>query len=265
VASEPVRLISVEARELLSFDALQLSDLPQTLVVVGPNSAGKTNLLRLLQIVQVATERAATFSQEAYQALVRFAAARRLGAVPAQVAGVRVGIALTEPWEFELLATFVRAAIGSAIVRATSTNADMSGIAAWGREHVGQEVLAPLGSGAIVVDFVDAPTGPWAISYEFDVGGERFQWVLDGPHSRGALMRKADAERMDLPNYPITRKLDLDERQVPRQSFTLADLLPEPGEARAITLDAGVQWDRLTREFTALAGFAPELTQRASR
>jgi hypothetical protein len=32
---------------LLSFDALRLTDLPQTLVVVGPNGGGKTNLLRL--------------------------------------------------------------------------------------------------------------------------------------------------------------------------------------------------------------------------
>jgi hypothetical protein len=32
-----MRLTSVEARELLSFDTLELRDLPQTLVVVGPN------------------------------------------------------------------------------------------------------------------------------------------------------------------------------------------------------------------------------------
>ncbi len=58
-----MRLTDVEARELLSFDTLQLTGLPQTLVVVGPNGAGETNLLRLLQIVLVAIDRAATFSQ----------------------------------------------------------------------------------------------------------------------------------------------------------------------------------------------------------
>jgi recombinational DNA repair ATPase RecF len=66
-----MRLTGVEARDLLSFDTLQLSDLPQTLVIVGPNGGGKTNLLRLLQIILVAIDRAATFSQDAYQALTR--------------------------------------------------------------------------------------------------------------------------------------------------------------------------------------------------
>jgi predicted ATPase len=46
-----MRLTGIEARELLSFDALRLTDLLQTLVVVGPTGGGKTNLLRRLQIV----------------------------------------------------------------------------------------------------------------------------------------------------------------------------------------------------------------------
>jgi energy-coupling factor transporter ATP-binding protein EcfA2 len=101
-----MRLTDVEARELLSFDTLQLSDLPQTLVVVGPNGGGKTNLLRLLQIILVAIDRAATFSQDAYRTLTRLATSRRLGAAPANVSSVRLGIMLTEPWERELLASF---------------------------------------------------------------------------------------------------------------------------------------------------------------
>jgi len=257
-----MRLTDVEARDLLSFDTLQLSDLPQTLVVVGPNGGGKTNLLRLLQIVAVAIDRAATFSQDAYRALVRFAASRRLGAARADISSVRLGITFTESWERELLASFVRAAIASGILRDTPTNADASGSMAWVRQHVSQTALTPLSSGAIVVDFVDAATGPWAIGYEFDVDGERFRWVLDGPQSRGALMRAADAGRLDLPSYPIAQKLDLDEHRVPSQPFTLADLLPPPGEARAVTLDAGPQWAGLTREFAALAGIALEQTQR---
>lgn len=239
VTSESMRLTDVEARELLSFDTLQLSDLPQTLVVVGPNGGGKTNLLRLLQIVLVAIDRAATFSQDAYRAPMRFAASRRLGAAPADISSVRLGITLTEPWERELLASFVRAAIASGILRDAATNWDASGSIAWVRQFVTETALRPLNSGAIVVDFVDAPTGPWAIGYEFDVGGERFRWVLDGMQSRGALMRVADAGRLDVPSYVIAQKLDRDEQLVPRQPFTLADLLPPPGEARAMTLDAG--------------------------
>ena len=259
-----MRLTSVEARDLLSFDTLQLNGLPQTLVVVGPNGGGKTNLLRLFQIVLVAIDRAATFSQDSYRALLRFAASRRLGAAPADLSSVRLGITLTEPWERELLASFVRAAIASGILRDTPTNGDASGSIAWVRQHVSETVLMPLCAGTIVVDFVDAATGSWVIGYEFDVGGERFRWVLDGMPSRGALIRVADAGRLDVASYPIAQKLDLDEQRVPRKPFTLTDLLPPPGEARAVTLDAGPQWAGLTREFAALAGIEVEQTQRNS-
>lgn len=264
MASKSMRLTDVEARDLLSFDSLRLSDLPQTLVVVGPNGGGKTNLLRLLQIVLVAIDRAATFSQDAYWALMRFAASRRLDAAPADISSVRLRIALTESWERELLASFVRAAIASSILRDTPTNGDASGTIAWVRQHVSQTALTPLNSGAIVVDFVEAATGPWDIGYEFDVGGERFRWVLDGRHSRGALIRVADAGRLDVPSYAVGQKLNLDEQRVPSQPFTLADLLPPPGEATAVTLDAGPQWAGLTREFAALAGIALKQTQRNS-
>lgn len=91
-----MRLTGIDARELLSFDTLRLDDLPQTLVVVGPNGAGKTNLLVVLQLVLAAIDRAANFSQEAYQALLRFAASRRLGASRADMSSVRLGIAFTE-------------------------------------------------------------------------------------------------------------------------------------------------------------------------
>jgi hypothetical protein len=63
----------------------------------------------------VAIDRAATFSQEAYRALPRFAASRRLGAAPADISIVRLGITLTGPRERELLASFVRAAIASSM------------------------------------------------------------------------------------------------------------------------------------------------------
>src|SRR5260221_4106154 len=153
-----MRLTEIEARELLSFDTLRLADLPHTLVLVGPNGSGKTNLLRLLQIVLIAIDRAAMFTQEAYRVLARFAESRRLGAAPGEVSSVRLGITLTEPWERELLASFVRTAIASSILRDTATNWDTSGCIAWARQHVSETVLAPLSTGVIVVDFVDAAT-----------------------------------------------------------------------------------------------------------
>jgi ABC-type transport system involved in cytochrome c biogenesis ATPase subunit len=45
-----MRLTGIAAREMLSFGTLALDDLPtRTLVVVGPNGSGKTNLSRLVE------------------------------------------------------------------------------------------------------------------------------------------------------------------------------------------------------------------------
>ena len=105
-----------------------------------------------------------------------------------------------------------------------------------------------------MVNLVDAPTGPWEIGYEFEADGERFRWVLDGMPTRGALLRVADARLLNIPCYAIAQKLDLDEQRVPTQPFTMADLLPPPGEGRVLTLDSGPQWAGVTREFASLAG-----------
>jgi hypothetical protein len=79
--------------------------------------------------------------------------------------------------------------------------------------------------------------------------------------SRGAVMHAADAGRLDVPAYGLAQKLALDERRVPAQPLTLADLLPPQGEARMLALDAGSQWAALTREFAAAAGIPVDQTQ----
>lgn len=166
-----MRLTEIEARELLSFDLLRLSDLPQTLVVVGPNSGGKTNLLRLLQIVLVAIDQAATFSQEAYGALVRL---RNLaGAAPAEISGVRLGITLTEPWERKLLASFVRASIASSLLRDTATNLDASGSTTWPASTSARRFWRPSAAGpSSSTSWIRRPgPGPSAMSSRRTVSG----------------------------------------------------------------------------------------------
>jgi hypothetical protein len=257
-----MRLTSVEAREMFSFGTLLLGELPQTLVVVGPNGAGKTNVVRVCEVVQAALDRAGNFSQEAYQLLARFARSRRLGAAPADLSSVRLGIALTETWERELLVCFIRAAIASSLLQGTATNSDTSGAFGWVRQNVDESLLEVLTCGEIVVDFADAPVEPWTISYEFQAGGERFRWVLEGMPSRGQILRVTDARRLGVPCHSIAQKLSLDEQRVPGKPLTLADLLPPPGEGRMLTLEAGSQWAELTREFAARADIPFDLTQR---
>lgn len=260
-----MRLTAIEGRELFSFDVLRLGELPRTVVVVGPNGAGKTNLLRLAEVVRTAVERSATYSQESYQLLMRFAAARRFGAAPGNLSGVRLSITLTEPWERELLGSFVRAAVASALLQGTASNADASGIISRIRHQLDDAELQPLTRGAIIAELTDAVAGSWTVIYEFDVDNQRFHWVIDSTSApRGRLVGIADGTRTDIPGYPITRKLDLDDDRVPRQPLTLAALLPQPGEAAALTLDAGPQWAELAREFAQLACLPLEDTNRTS-
>jgi energy-coupling factor transporter ATP-binding protein EcfA2 len=259
-----MRVTSIEARELFSFDTFRITDLPQTLVVVGPNGAGKTNLLRLLEVGIAGVNRAALYSNDAYQQLARFARSRRVGAAPASVSIARLGIAFTEPWERELLTGFIRATIASGLLQGTPTNADVSDSIGWIRAQITDALVTPVASGAVVVEFADTPLGPWTVSYEFEAGGQKYRWMLDGGHARGALMRAADARRLNVPALSLAQKIAVDERRVPTQPLTLTDLLPPEGEARALTLEAGPQWAELTREFAALAGIPVDETQQQS-
>ncbi|HTX83132.1 MAG TPA: AAA family ATPase [Streptosporangiaceae bacterium] len=249
-----MRVTAIEGRELFSFDVLRLGELPSTLVVVGPNGAGETNLLRLVDVIRAALERAATYSQESYRQLMRFAAARRYGAAPGNLSGVRIGVALTEPWERQLLGSYVRAAVSASLLQGTPANSDTGELIARIRIQLDEDELEPLSSGAIIAELTDAVAGQWSVAYEFNAGGRRFHWVINGPSGSGRLVDAADAARSDVPAYPITRKIDIDEQRVPKQPLTLAALLPEPGEASTLTLDQGQQWAELTREFAQLAG-----------
>jgi len=259
-----MRLTKITAREMFSFGGLDIDNMPaRALVVVGPNGSGKTNLSRLIEVILAAIERSATASQEAYALLVRFGAARRFDAPPANVSSVRLGIALTEEWECDLLVRFVRAAIMTSVLREAPSNIQASGLLAWVRE-IQADMLTPLTSGEIVVDLIDASTGQWALAYEFDADDERFRWVLDGAQmSAGAIVRVADAP--GTPNHYIGERLDVDESRVPPKPFTFADLLPPAGEARLVTLDAGPLPAREpVREWASVAGIALAETQNRS-
>lgn len=249
-----MRLNRVEAHEILSFETLILDDLPKTtLVVVGPNGSGKTNLLRLVEVVLSAIERSATASMDAYRSLSRFGAARRFEATSASVTSIRLGIAFTEKWERELLLNFVRAAIMTSILRDNPSGLDETQLLAW-INAISADMLSPLMQGEIVTNLVDTMTGQWTLGYEFDVGGEKYQWVIDGAPSAGAIVRVSEA-RPSVRSYALAQKLDLDEIRRPKAPFLFSDLLPDFGEALIISIDGSASPARESvRVWAALAG-----------
>lgn len=249
-----MRLTRIEAHEMFSFGTLVLNDLPeQTLVVVGPNGSGKTNLLRLVEVALAAIERSATSSMDAYHSLSRFGAARRFEATSTSVSSIRVGIAITEKWESKLLLGFVRAAIMTSILRDNPSGLDESHLLAWIND-IGADALTPLTQGEIVTDLIDTTLGQWTLGYEFDVNGESFRWVLEGAPSAGSIVRVSDV-RPGVSNYGFAQKLDLDEDRAPKKPFAFADLLPLTGEARSLSLDGSANPVREpVRDWAALAG-----------
>ena len=234
-----MRVTGIEAREMFSFAELELHDLPAgTLVIVGPNGSGKTNVCRLAEVILAALERAATSSMDAHWLLVRFGAARRFDAHSANTTSIRLGVTFTEKWELDLLLRFVRAAVMASLLQGAPTNADISDLLAWIRE-INSDALRLLARGEIVAELVDASTGRWNLGYEFDVSGELFRWVLDGAPTAGAIMRASDVLAA-IPNYPLGQNLAVDpQNRVPAQPFSFSDLLPPSGEARQLSLDVG--------------------------
>lgn len=261
-----MRIESIEARNLFSFDRLKIHEIPAgMLVIVGPNGAGKTNVVRLLELIHAAIERTATHSQDAHRALRRFARGRRIESISRDATSVRLGIALTEAWERDLLLHFIRAALVSSIAQGAPTNRDRSGLAAWVREHVRGDDLAPLTEGSIVADLVDEASGQWETGYEFDVDGDRLRWVLEGVPSTGAIVHVADVSRMDLATHSVRQKLEpIGDDLVPQTSLAFRDLLPGRGEARTLSLHPVQPVTDPFRLFAAAADVAIDSGQRTS-
>ena len=256
-----MRLTGIAAEEMFSFDALRLADLPaHTVVLVGPNGSGKTNLFRLVEVVLAEVERVSSSSQGAHELLVAFAAGRRYEAVASRPSSIRIGIELTEPWEQELLRYFVQASVMSSLLRNTLDHQQTERLLAWIAE-INDEALAPLTNGEIVTELVDTVSGQWTLGYEFDFDGERFRWVMEGSPSQGSIVRAADA-RYGIESELLGDTLGADGKRVSSKSFTLADLLPAPGKARHVLLEAQfVQTKEPFRERASLAGIPLESLQ----
>ena len=261
-----MRLTSIRARELLSFDCLELEELVGGRVaVVGPNGSGKTNLIRLLEFAQAAIDRAATNSAPAVRALTRFAAARRLGSASNAVSSVRLGISLTEDFEHELLLNFVRAAVASSILRDAPSNFDVSGALAWISKSISVGDVGPLADGEFVAELTDETIGQWSMGYEFQFAGEAFRWVIDGVFSPGAIVRLQDAGTPGVPTNALAQQLNLDEKRVPGEPFTFGTLLPSKGAATLVLLEARpLPSNEFVRAFAAGAGIPMQHTQNRS-
>ena len=258
-----MRICSVAARGLLSFGDFSL-DLDRRLTaIVGPGGAGKSNLLRLIELCRRALESADNDSRDLRAFLAAFLAARHIG-YSSRAVEVRVGFELTDPAERELIVAFVRAAIVGHIL-GTWTLQDTSELDGWAVREITEDKLAPLMRGEVVVSHPGTEDGVWNCAVEFTAAGHdqdehRYQWgVLGG--TRDSLVRAGDAGRLQ--GIDVATGLtggpppgDNSPPGAPEGPFSLLDLLPHEGHAVRCVLDLKLPPPEAHRRFAELAGIS---------
>lgn len=240
---------SLVARNLLTFQAFEFAFDEKATVVVGPNGAGKSNVVRLLDLVQKALESVeyGTAAQPntlaARQVLASFAAARHFALPPDADAEVRLAVRFTTAAERLLLLTYLRAAILHTLMQDLSSGAGFerrAELAAWVEREIGQEQLAPLAQGVIVLRHRGLPQDPWEITYEFRFGDRAYTWVLAAPDAVNVIHPADDDARLRPAPYRVLAERLLDVANpgnrpiaLPMElpAFYFARLCPDTGEA----------------------------------
>ncbi len=231
-----MRLTTIQATDLFSFEELSLTVGPQLTVMVGPNGAGKTNVIRALQLVRIAVAFAAEQSQAALQRLAVFAAAKRAGAAPGDGASVTIGIEFDSADERRLIGGFVRAAVVSGLAREAATRQVTAQVLRWINEQITDDTLAPLMSGEIVVDFPRYADDRWEVAYRFAV--DQTTYVVDLTGGLGGIRLARDDRRDGLRSAAIGSRVGLRADAVDEtQPFGLARALPEAGEFTGLSVD----------------------------
>ena len=245
-----MRLTRLLVENFLSFDHFDLEPIaPGLTTIVGPNGSGKTNLVRVFDLVALALGRADDqSSQEARESyptqpsLGSYAEARHHGTAEDRPIRVELGIELTYDDERAVVTTFVQAAVLSTLLARRSGTAIPDGptLAAWTLEEVTPERLGSLMSGAVVLEH-RAPVGnPWEVAYEFSLDDARYRWILVGRRSQRGIT-PVSTGGPGLPSWPT--QVDLVQRLFPGvtgmapdaspsplSSFSLERLRPAPGE-----------------------------------
>lgn len=159
-------------------------------VIVGPNAAGKTNVLRLIELVRAATLYRDPKRQErgsigrVLDDHVRFA--RHDGMLPSSPSEVRLGLTLTSG-DRALVVAFLQAMVLAALLdNKVADTPTLANLEAWVAAEVTEEKLASLYRGTIVVSHSGVPGTEWSLAYEFDHEGRQVVWHLYTPRSSRA-------------------------------------------------------------------------------
>lgn len=231
-----MRLTTIQATDLFSFDRLSLRVGPHLTVIVGPNGAGKTNVIRALQLARCAVAFAADQSPPALQQLAVFDGAGRATAAPGGRSSVTIGIELDSADERRLIGEFVRAATVSGLARDAAGRQVAAPVLQWIDEQVTDDALAPLMTGELVVDLPRYADERWEVAYRFAL--EEAAYVVDLTGVLRGIRLERDGRRDGLQSVSIGSNVGLRADAVgDAQSFSLARALPEAGQLTVFSVD----------------------------
>jgi hypothetical protein len=244
----------IEATGLFSFgtdgDRLVL-DLDEGLnVIVGPNAAGKTNVLRLIELVRTAVlyqdlkRQDRNVARDLLDEHVRSARYDEMDLFSPSEA--RLSLRLTTGDEKLLVMFFIQAVVIAALLdNKVADAATLRDLEDWVATEVTYEDLKSLYRGTIVVSHSGVPGTQWRVAYEFEHAGDPFIWHLQTPlANRAHVIERRTSTPTGVPNHSrLVQRLHGEVKpssspHAPSTSFQFEALLPEGNEV--IDVVAGV-------------------------
>ncbi|MCM1950946.1 hypothetical protein NC315_37135 [Streptomyces sp. G2] len=174
-----MKISRIAAQGFMSFARIDLELNEGVTVVTGPNAAGKSNLGRIIDVARLAV--ASHAGSQRGNRLDVYERAPRHGARRFRLV---VGIELDQPWEQELIATFVRAAYASSAVeltrpahlpRVSPHRRDMDA-----RRRLAPESVAVLLRGFLVINYDEGARPRWQASWQHSSTGDLYEAVESG-------------------------------------------------------------------------------------
>lgn len=260
-----MRITSIGAHGLLSFDNFEINLPYRTTVIVGPNGAGKSNLGRILDLIRCAVDNAHRSTPARRRLLDAYFNGRRADSQREGIE-VRLGYELTDEHERGLVVAFIRAAAEHSLLGQWQ-NADTFKIEDWTRRQITATKLAELFHGTLVLCHEGTADADWQIGLDFAVKTRQarkpYRWWLRGAAADtivalddlgGAKPADPFADRL-LGSPPLQSRPPV----APGGVFTLSRLVPKTGRA-AVTcaLDLGRNPPTQgARQFAALMDIDP--------
>ncbi|WP_333761268.1 AAA family ATPase [Streptomyces sp. IBSBF 2390] len=178
-----MKISLIAAQEFMSFSRIELELDAGTTVVTGPNAVGKSNLGRIIDVVRLVVSSHA--GSERRNRLDVYARAPRHDA---RCFRLIMGIEMDQPWEQELVATFVRAAYATGAAD-LPTPTDALVISPERRDQDARQRLAPetlhlLLRGFLVVNYDEGAQPRWRAAWHHSATGDLLEseepvWIMD--------------------------------------------------------------------------------------